>query len=119
MVVLVVGAAGERGAERVAQVRPAAGRGPGKQAAELLGPLQGAGACRVGRAGGPAEPRVQPVPVPAQPAEELDDAGLVAGDVVGELLKQRDGPLAASVVDGVRDVEPLRARVHAGHEVGG
>src|ERR1035438_772860 len=55
----------------------------------------------------------------AHAAEELDDAGIAAGDVGGELFEDADGAGAAAIVDGLGDVDALGRGVEATDEARG
>ena len=65
-----------------------------------------------------ADGRVEAVPRAAQSPEELDELGIPAGDVEGDLLEDGQRPLAPPVVDRLGHVQPLAASVEVGHQVG-
>src|SRR5262249_45901307 len=62
--------------------------------------------------------RIEIVPRPRQPAEELDHAHVTARDIRGQLLEQPDGALAAAIIDGLGDVAALTGSIEAGDELG-
>jgi hypothetical protein len=54
----------------------------------------------------------------ADPAEKLDHLGVPPGDVDRDLFEDRNRAFATPVVDRLGDVQPLAARVEAGHQPG-
>jgi hypothetical protein len=114
VVELVEGRARFAGAVDVAQVRKAADVREGERPHQAFGLVQRR-QLAAGRADR-ADRRVEAVAGAAEPAEELHHLGVPAGDVVGQLLQQADGALAAAVTDRVGDVEPLAAGVEALHQ---
>ena len=99
---------GQPGAMDRAQVRHPAGGGAGQGARQSLVLEQSRHVGRVGSGEGRgAHHRVESVPGAGEPPEPLDDVGVPAGHVPGQLLEDRQGPLAPAVVDGLGDVEAL------------
>ena len=109
---LIERGSGQCGAMGRSQIGQPAGRGAGQRAGQSLVLEQSR---HVGRAGSGegrgAHHRVEPVAGAGEPPEPLDDVGVPAGHVPGQLLQDGQGPLAPAVVDGLGHVEAPPPRV--------
>ncbi len=63
--------------------------------------------------------RIEAVPGTAHAPEELDDFGVPTGYVRSDLLEDANGTFAAAIVNRLRCIQALAARVEAGDQVGG
>src|ERR1035441_666933 len=107
------------GAVHVSQIGPATDAGVGPTSDEPFGQLQSAVASGIVCARGEADLRIEAVARPSQAAEELNNAGVPTGDIGGDFFKDSNGATAAAIVDGLRNIESLAARVLAGHQARG
>ncbi|MGH7841784.1 MAG: hypothetical protein ACREQT_09740 [Candidatus Binataceae bacterium] len=57
------------------------------------------------------------MPGAPQPAEELDDTHVPAGDVGRDLFEYGEGALAPAIIDRLRDIDALAARAEAADQI--